>query len=800
MRNLGFALAVLCIGSAPVLAACGGGGSSQKGEGDDASPADASPVDSSPADSGPADSTTPTSDGAVTDSSVSADSMEQEDTSVSDGGDGSTAMTSTDGEPDDAPSEVGSGNGSSEGGASEGGASEGGASDAGPDAFSDGGDGGAPPVVANIVVDLFGYRPGDPKIAVVRNPVTGFDAAPFAPGATYALVVASTAQRVLEGPLATWGDGGVDPSSGDAAWSFDFSGYATPGTYYVLDETHQVRSPSFVIASGVYSGPLMQSVRSFYYQRDGIAKQTPYAGAQWTDNAAHEQDQYCTPFADLEAGAPDAGATLDLRGGWFDAADQNKYTIWAASNAMELLRAYREKPGAFGASESGDAYGLPESGNGIPDILDEASWGLEWLLKMQQGDGSVLTMVGNWSDGATTNGADPPSADTAPCVYGAASTSATWSAAAAYAYGALVLQPWNASLASNLATAAANAWTWANANQNDVYDNPAGFGTYDQELTSTGRLEKQIEAAVYLFELTGDATYGGFVAGNYATLAQPVSASRMEQLDAILEYAGLPGAAEPTGTEVLGGFETTVEGSTLAGMLPTDPYRAYIPSYAFTGYLGSNQPKAGQGNMFYDLALLEGAGSGGTSDAGSDAGAAPADAIVADAASSDATTSTGGEDAATSIEGGAGSAATGAENTALDYVHYFHGVNPLGLVYLTNMNGFGATQSLTVMYSAWFTGTPPPGFVTAGPNPGYDWDPCCSYPATSADSCGGGTFTTDQETALCGASPLAPPYGQPPQKSYKDFNTSWPMDSWQVSEANNAYMAQYVRLVSKFVP
>jgi hypothetical protein len=715
------------------------------------------------------------------------------DTSVSDGGDGGATTSSLDGsldgEPADAPTDVANGNGSSEGGAS----------DAGPDAFSDGGDGGAPPVVTNIVIDQFGYRPGDPKVAVVRNPVTGFDAAPFAPGATYALVVASTAQRVLEGSLTAWGDGGVDPSSGDAAWWFDFSSCETPGTYYVLDESRQVRSPSFTIGPAVYLDALVQSVRSFYYQRDGIAKQTPYAGAQWTDNAAHEQDQYCTSFAELAAGTPDAGATLDLRGGWFDAADQNKYAIWAASNAMELLRAYREKPGAFGASENGDAYGLPESDNGIPDILDEASWGLEWLLKMQKGDGSVLTMVGNWSNGATTNGADPPSSDTAPCVYGAASTSATWSAAAAYAYGALVLQPWNASLAGSLATAAANAWTWADANQSVIYDNPNNFGTYDQELTSAGRLEKQIEAAVYLFELTGNATYGAFVASNYATLAQPVSASRMEQLDAILEYAGLAGASEPAGSEILGGFEAAVEGATIAGMLPADPYRAYIPSYAFTGYLGSNQPKAGQGNMFYELAVVEGAGTGGaTSDAGPDSGAAPADATAGDAATSDA--ATGGEDAATSGEAGAASAAVGAEDTALGYLHYFHGVNPLGLVYLTNMGSYGATQSLTAMFSAWFTATPPPGFVTAGPNPGYDWDECCGYPASSPNSCGEGTFTTDQETALCGASPLAPPYGQPPQKSYKDFNTSWPMDSWQVSEANDAYMAQYIRLVSKFVP
>ena len=142
---------------------------------------------------------------------------------------------------------------------------------------------------------------------------------------------------------------------------------------------------------------------------------------------------------------------------------------------------------------------------------------------------------------------------------------------------------------------------------------------------------------------------------------------------------------------------------------------------------------------------------------------------------------------------------------ALGYLHYFHGVNPLALVYLTNMNGDYLTNpnapavahSLSVTFSAWFTGTPPPGYVVGGPNPQYNWDPCCGYDAGSVNACGGlGGYNLSE----CGSSPPSPPYDQPPQKSYKDFNTNWPIDSWQVSEANDAYMAQYIRLVSKFVP
>ncbi len=53
---------------------------------------------------------------------------------------------------------------------------------------------------------------------------------------------------------------------------------------------------------------------------------------------------------------------------------------------------------------------------------------------------------------------------------------------------------------------------------------------------------------------------------------------------------------------------------------------------------------------------------------------------------------------------------------------------------------------------------------------------------------------------MCGSAPLSPPAGEPPQKAYKDFSSNWPLDSWEVSEPNNAYQAQYIRLLSKFVP
>jgi hypothetical protein len=112
------------------------------------------------------------------------------------------------------------------------------------------------------------------------------------------------------------------------------------------------------------------------------------------------------------------------------------------------------------------------------------------------------------------------------------------------------------------------------------------------------------------------------------------------------------------------------------------------------------------------------------------------------------------------------------------------------------MGDHGAAKSVTRFYHSWFahgsalwdavgvsTYGPPPGYLTGGPNPSYAWDCCCPI------NCG----------TSCGATPLSPPSGQPAAKSYLDFNDSWPLDSWQVTEPDDGYQAAYVRLLAKFV-
>ena len=612
----------------------------------------------------------------------------------------------------------------------------------------------APEVSPFIVVDQFGYLPDMEKVAVLRDPQTGADAdQAFTPGTHYALVESSSGMQVYAGTPTPWKSGMEDPSSGDKASWFDFSSFTTAGSYYVLDVDNAVRSYAFEISDDVYADVLEQALRMFFYQRAGQEKTAERAGSGWADTASHVgalQDHEARLFNDKS----NADTARDLWGGWYDAGDYNKYTSWTAGYVENLLRAFTEHPTAFG-----DASNIPESGNGIPDVLDEAKWGLDFLMRMQSDDGSLLSIVGESS-------ASPPSAATGQSLYGSPNTSATLATAAAFAYGAQVLAHQSTELAAysaELGTRAAKAYDWAEQNPSVVFKNndqasgSSGLGAGQQETDDYGRTAFKLDAAVQLFRLTGDAQYQAFVDDNYRTshlIANSyVSEWDVALQDALLEYANAEGATADVAETIRSTYETGLsQGPPIAPLdSPGDPYLAYLKDYVW----GSNQTKAAKGNTFaaavahgvhpeYDADFMRG---------------------------------------------------------AARYIHYLHGVNPLSLVYLSNMNAHGAENSVNEFYHSWFadksplwdrvgvsTYGPPPGYLVGGPNPSYDWDACCP----------GGCGSTENN-AVCTSQSLSPPKDQPPQKSYKDFNAEWPLDSWSISEPSDGYQIGYIRLLSKFV-
>lgn len=605
-----------------------------------------------------------------------------------------------------------------------------------------------------IVVDQFGYLPDAKKIAVIRDPQTGYDAnLSFNPDTSYDLINLETNTVALSGAVTSWKSGVTFEAAGDKAWWFDFSSVTTPGTYAILDKANNVRSPSFKISTTVYKAVLKHAVRTFYYQRAGFAKQLPCAEAAWTDAASHigaGQDKNARLFTDKN----NAATERDLSGGWYDAGDYNKYTNWHAYYLVALLHAYAENPTIWG-----DDYNIPESGNGIPDIIDEIKWGFDWLKKMQNNDGSVLSILGLSHSTATNQHASPPSTAAGPSYYGPANTSATLTSAGAFALGSKILaQLDNAELtsyAADLKSRAENAWAWSVANPNVIFRNnegaTSGLGAGQQEVDDAGRATKKLTAAIYLFAATGSSTYRDHIDANATNAATWVDVWNEPELTAWLYYTSLPDATPSVATNVKNQYQTAFNANHNwpAARNAEDPYRAFIGTSNFTW--GSNRTISRKGQTFYNLIDY----------------------------------SINGTDAAE------------VRNAAVGYLNYIHGVNPQGMVYLSNMYSLGVHSSVNEFYHSWFTngsalwdrvGTstygPAPGFLVGGPNPSYDWD---------------GNCTSNSPNAGCGAAALSPPKGQPPMKAYLDFNTSWPLNSWQITENHNDYQVAYIRLLSKFV-
>jgi endoglucanase len=607
------------------------------------------------------------------------------------------------------------------------------------------------PVSKYIVVDQFGYLPDSRKIAVIRDPQVGYDKnESFKPGEQYFLIDAKTGAEVLNKKIKVWLNGSTDLTSGDKAWWFDFSEITKEGSYYVLDKTNKVRSYEFNISKDVYKEVLKQAVRSFFYQRVGFKKEEKYTGKGWADKASHIgplQDKNCRVYNDKDNPATER----DVSGGWYDAGDYNKYTNWTANYVTDMMKSYLEYPEVWA-----DDYNIPESGNGIPDLLDEAMWGVDHLLRIQNQDGSMISCIGE-------SHASPPSAATGPSLYGTPSTSSALNSAAAFALASKVYgMIGKADYSEKLKQAAIKAWAWAEANPRVIFkNNDAGSGTQglcagQQEEDDYGRLMDRQEAAVFLFDVTGDVKYRDAFDKNYrkSHLFEWASVQPWEPSyqDAYLYYTMVKGATRTVADEIREIYKNGMGNDFASYEQTADCYMANLKDYTW----GSNSVKSIVGNNFLNMIYYN-------------------------------VDPTKTKDAISAAEG---------------YIHYIHGVNPLSMVYLSNMYPYGGENCVNEFYHSWFcddsplwnrvgesTYGPPPGFLTGGPNPSYDIDGCCP------DNCGG-----DWAKNECSSEPITPPKGQPAQKAYKDFNTGWPLNSWSVTENSCGYQCNYIRLLSKLVP
>jgi endoglucanase len=596
------------------------------------------------------------------------------------------------------------------------------------------GDALAAPVSEQIMVDQFGYRPHSAKLVIFARPQVGQNAGtPYAPPAMAAVRNLDSGLVAASVALAPWAAGKVSASAGDQVWYADISAVEQPGTYVIEDGTNHVRSYPFRIAADVYAPVLKAAVRMYFYQRCGGDVPEANGGAAWHHPACHlaeGQDRVAQLYIDGVA----KGQPRDVHGGWHDAGDYNKYVPFTGVVIPALVLAYELNPAAFG-----DDWNIPESGNGIPDLLDEVKWECDWLCRMQLEDGSACNRV---TERESRSGVTPDLDSHHVRYYTQPTSWATATLASDLACFARVIRrfPSQAAYAATLKAAAERAWAWLGAHPDMTpadgrdHGRPSEAADAQCDNGKDGDLERRVWAALQLGMLDpGTPAYLEFVRKGRKDVLQPC----------FVQYALSPGADPGLAGEIRAGMKRFADERVAQLKAQTDAYRAWLPGY----WWGCNEFKAEYGFRALFAERLK---------------AAPA--------------SDGDYHAA-----------------AEEYLHYLHGRNPLCQCYLTNMGAKGAktTAGKSIMrpFHTWFGNKsawdgpdslgPPPGYLVGGPNPSTD---------------GGGAPTW-----------LVPPAGQPAEKSFKDWNTTWNdahqenENCWAFTEPAIYYQANYVLLLAQFV-
>ena len=225
---------------------------------------------------------------------------------------------------------------------------------------------------ACIRINLLGYRPENHKSAVwcskAERTISEFR------------IVETGSQKIVYQGKAGKPFGAYGPFA--STYRLDFSSFKTPGRFTIVVE--ETSSPEFSIGENVYAGAADFCLRYMRQQRTGF---NPYL-----KDSCHTKDGYV--LYGKNAGIKDS-THFDVVGGWHDASDYLQYSTTSANATWHLLAAYRDFPNAF--KDYKLANGL-DGKNGRADVLDEARWGLDWLLKMHPSKDVMFNQIADDRD------------------------------------------------------------------------------------------------------------------------------------------------------------------------------------------------------------------------------------------------------------------------------------------------------------------------------------------------------------------------------------------------------------------
>jgi endoglucanase len=336
-----------------------------------------------------------------------------------------------------------------------------------------------------VKINQLGFLPASQKLAVV----------PGAAATRFAVVDAASGKQVFEGSLgaaSTW------DASGENVRLADFSALRTPGSYR-LRVAGLPDSAPFPVAADAYRTLDAGAIRAFTLNRASIALSPAVAGA-YARPAGHPDTRVEIHPSAASAKRP-TGTVISSPKGWYDAGDYNKYIVNSGISTYTLLAAYEHFPAWFDKL----ALQLPESGNGLPDLLNEALWNLDWMITMQDpDDGGVYHKLTNKS----FDGMVMPDKATGPRYVVQKNTAATLDFAATMAAASRVLAPFDKQQPGRSArylAAAEAAWAWAKAHPDILYQQPA-------DILTGGYGDKKVDdefawAAAELLATTGKDVY-----------------------------------------------------------------------------------------------------------------------------------------------------------------------------------------------------------------------------------------------------------------------------------------------------
>lgn len=298
-------------------------------------------------------------------------------------------------------------------------------------------------------------------------------------------------------------------------WIGDFTPVRTPGRYRIVADNALASYP-FDVGLNVFDATVRALQRAFYYQRAFTEIDAVHAQGPWV----HASDAALAPPGVIK--------------GWHDAGDFSLYSASTNSALFWLLTA------AADFSPQEDNTGIPESGNGVPDLLDEARWGLEWLLSVQTPGGGFRNTTCQENYGPY--GTNQPER-MSPYRAGEVGTIATGRAVGTLAFASALYRPYDIAFATRSLEAAWAGYRFLSDRPLENSDGPTCPAMRQDGDPSIGRDVRMYVAAGMLLA-TGDPRFRAKFEGDYRSLENDPSYQRSNVYAALLYLRAAAGDPE----------------------------------------------------------------------------------------------------------------------------------------------------------------------------------------------------------------------------------------------------------------